>query len=697
MQVFSGHQIRNVAVVGHGASGKTTLVDAMAFVSGASKRRGSVTEGTALTDYTPEEIKRKYSTSLALAHAVWVDTKINLIDTPGYLDFTGEALAAIYAADAAVVVLSATSGVEAGTEKVWEYAQQRGIPCLFFVSLMDKEHADLEKVLGQIGEDLTKRIVPIELPVGEGPDFQAVIDLFSKKCHKYKTGTKAGEYDEVDIPADYQERFKTSSQNLLERIAETDDALLERFFDGKGITSEELLSALKSAMRRGELFPVLCGSGALTYGTRSLLTKIVELVPAPTELEPFEAQAWGTAEKLSIEPTDDGQLVAQVFKTVSEPHVGDVTLFRLLSGTISNGSEVYNGPREGSEKLNHLSVAQGKDRTEVPELHVGDIGVVAKLRDTHTNDTLSTQEKPVVVGKIPFPEPLIAMAVEVKERGEEDKLSTGLHKLHEEDPTFQHDYSAEVGQTLIRGRGERHLEIVMSRLKRKFGVSATLAKPRIAYRETFKGKAEGQGKHKKQTGGRGQFGECWIRIIPVPRGSGYEFESKIAGGVIPTRFIPAVEKGVKEAAARGVLAGFPVVDFKVECYDGKYHNVDSNEVSFKMAGILAFRNVSPNCRPVLLEPILDVEVWTPEENLGEVMGDLSGRRGHILGSEPDGRRTRVHANVPEAEMYKYTTQLNSITHGRGTFSFQFSRYEQVPPEVAQKIIEEHKQELESAQ
>jgi len=694
--VYKTPEIRNVAVVGHGASGKTSLVDALAFVAGTSKRHGSVKDGTALTDYTPDEIERKYSINLALAVAEWMDTKVNLIDTPGYLDFTGDALAGVYAADAAVVVLAGTAGVEVGTEKVWDYCERRGLPRLLFVSLMDKEHADFERVFNQIKERLTAKVIPVEIPVGEGPEFHGIINLFSKKCHLYKKGTKAGEYDEVDVPAEYQARFEKYSQELIESIAATDDTLLERYLGGEEIGREEAIAALKAGMSKGELFPLFCGAAELTYGTRALLAKIVELCPAPHERPPVEAQKWGTAERVSLAADDSGPLAAQVFKTVSEPHVGDVTLFRIFSGKVKNGQDVWNAPRELSEKLNHLCVAVGKDRVEIGELHAGDIGAVAKLRDTHTNDTLSTKEMGLVLPKIPFPEPVITLAVEVKQRGEEDKLSTGLHKLHEEDPTFHHEFNAELGQTLIRGLGERHLEIVVGRLARKFGVHAQTTKPRIAYRETFRGKAEGQGKHKKQTGGRGQYGDCWIRIAPLPRGSGFVFADEIVGGVIPRQYVPAVERGVVEAAQKGPIAGFPVVDFKVEVYDGSYHDVDSNEMSFKMAGIQAFRNVSANCRPVLLEPIMEVEVWTPDDYQGAVMGDISSRRGHILGTDKDGRLTKVKALVPEAELDRYATTLHSLTHGRGTYRMQFHVYQDAPPDVTAKVTEGRKKELEEA-
>ena len=696
MRVFGSEAIRNVAVVGHGASGKTTLVDALAFVAGSSKRHGSVPDGTALTDYTPDEIERQYSISLALAYAEWMDTKINLIDTPGYLDFTGDAMAGVYASDAALVVIGATAGVEVGTEKVWEYAADRRIPRLLVVSMLDKEHADFERVYQDIKENLSAKVVPIEIPVGEGPDFHGLINLFSKRCHVFKKGTKTGEYDERDVPEEYVDRLERYSQDLIETIATTDDTLLERYLGGEEISRDEAIAAMKMGMLRGELYPLLCCSAQNTYGTQALLTKLVELVPAPSECPPVPSKTWGDAADVSLEASDQGPLVAQVFKTVSEPHVGEVSLFRIYSGRVGNGADVYNAPRGLVEKLNHLSVAQGRDRVEVPELHAGDIGVVAKLRDTHTNDTLSTEGTPIVLQKIPFPEPLIVLSVAVTKRGEEDKLSMGLHRLHDEDPTFDHKYSPELRQTLISGRGERHLEVVVKRLERKFGVHAELGKPKVAYRETFKGKGEGQGKHKKQTGGRGQYGDCRIRIEPLPRGIGYEFSNSIVGGAIPAKYVPAVDKGIREAAERGVLAGAPVVDFRADCYDGSYHDVDSSEQAFKMAGIMAFRNVASKCKPVILEPILEVEVWTPDENLGDVMGDLSSRRGQIVGTEPDRRLTKVKAFVPEAEMFRYSTQLHSMTHGRGTFHWQFSSYQEVPPDVAERIIADRKREEEEA-
>ncbi len=676
MRVYGSNAIRNVAFVGHGGSGKTSLVDALAFVSGASRRHGSIKEGTALTDYSPDEIERKHSIGLGLGYAEWMDTKINLIDTPGYLDYFGEAVTGLYAADAAVVVLSGTGGVEVGTEKVYEICDQLHLPRILFVSAMDKEHADFERVFQDIRTHLTPRVVPVEIPIGDGHDFHGIINLFSGHCHHYKRGTKSGEYDVVAIPPEYHERFKEYTEQFTEAVASTDDELIERYLAGEEIPREAFVSAVKKGMLQGAVVPLFFGSGELTYGVRTLLKKMVELFPSPAELAPPVA----------------APLVGRVFKTVSEPHVGDVTFFRLYTGQLKNGDEVWNAEHEVAEKLNHLSIQQGKERVEVEQLCAGDIGSVAKLRDTHTNDTFCQRDHPVQLPPIPFPEAVATAAVLVRQRGEEDKLAAGLHKIHEEDPTFHFEYSSELGQTLIHGMGERHFETVLGRLARKFGVHAELVRPKIAYRETIKGKAEGQGKHKKQSGGRGQYGDCWIRIAPLPRRGGYEFEDAIVGGVIPNKYIPAVDRGVREAAERGITAGFPVVDFKVECYDGSYHDVDSNEMSFKMAGILAFRNVAPRAKPILLEPLLDVDVWTPEDVLGDVMGDLSARRGHILGTERDGRLTRVRAIVPEAELYKYSTTLHSITHGRGTHRQRLHGYAEAPPEVAAKVAEENQRE-----
>ena len=684
MKVYGSNAIRNVAFVGHGGCGKTTLIDALAFVAGSSRRHGSIKDGTALTDYTPDEIDRKHSISLGLAYAEWQDTKINLIDTPGFLDFFGETISGLYAADAAVVVLGGVSGVEVGTEKVWEVCDRLHLPRILFVTQMDKEHADFEDVFNDVKEHLTPKVVPVEIPVGNGSDFHGIINLFSGNYHLYKKGTKSGEYEKGPIPDEYKEKFERYSVQLTETVASTDDNLLERYLGGEEIAREEVIAGMKRAMLAGEIVPLFCGSGELTYGMRALLKKMVELFPSPAE-SPLPDGAEGNP-----------PILGRVFKTVSEPHIGDVTLFRIYAGGLKNGDEVWNAEHNVIEKLNHLSIQQGKERQEVPQLSAGDIGSVAKLKDTHTNDTFSRRESPVRLPPVPFPDAIATSAVVVRQRGEEDKLAAGLHKLHEEDPTFHFEYSSELGQTLIHGMGEKHFEVILGRLLRKFGVHAELIRPKVAYRETLKARGEGQGKHKKQSGGRGQYGDCWVRLAPRARGAGYEFVDSIVGGVIPNKYIPAVDRGIQESALRGVVAGYPMVDFQAECFDGSYHDVDSNEMSFKMAGILAFRNVAPKCRPILLEPLVDVEVWTPDDVLGDVMGDLSSRRGQILGTEQDGRLTKVKAIVPEAELYKYSTTLYSITHGRGTYRQKFHGYVEAPPDIATKVAAENKEEKELA-
>ncbi len=677
MKLYGPDAIRNVAFVGHGASGKTTLVDALAFVSGSSRRHGSIKDGSTLTDSSPDEIERKHSISLGIGLAEWMGVKVNLLDTPGYLDFFGEVVCGLSVADAAVVVLSGVSGVEVGTEKVWQACDHRHLPRLLFVSGMDKEHANFERVFNDVKEHLSPKVLPVEIPVGDGVAFRGIINLFTGTCQVFKPGTKVGEYEEGGIPDEYREITARYTEQFTEAVAATDDGLLEKYLAGETLSREEVVPAMKKAMLAGEIVPLFCGSGELQHGVRALLTEMVELFPSPAE----------------VEAPGEGSLVGRVFKTISESHVGDVSLFRLFRGTIKNGDEVWNAEHGVAEKVNHLSIQQGKDRHEIAELHAGDIGSVAKLKDTHTGDTFCRREKPFRLPPMDFPSAESTAAVMVKQRGEEDKLAAGLHKLHEEDPTFHFEYSSELGQTLLHGMGERHLEILLGRLTRKYGVHAELVRPKVAYRETFRGIAEGQGKHKKQSGGRGQYGDCWIRISPLARGSGYEFVDEIVGGVIPNKFIPAVDKGVQEAAHRGPIAGYPCVDFRVECYDGSYHDVDSSEMAFKMAGILGFRNVSPRARPVLLEPIMSLKVWTPSELLGDVLGDLSPRRAQILSTETDGRLTRINALVPQSELYRYSTALHSITHGRGTHQERFHGYAESPGDVATKVATEHKKEL----
>jgi elongation factor G len=688
MREYKSEAIRNIAVVGHGASGKTTLVDALAFVSGASRRHGSIKDGTTLTDTSPEEIAHGYSISLGVAHAEWRDTKLNLLDTPGYADFAGDAIAGLVAADGALVTVGATGGVEVGTERMFREALKRQDPVLFVVAMMDKENADFDAAYADIRAKLTTKVVPVEIPIGAGSGFKGVINLFTKKAHLFKPGTKIGEFEEGPIPESERARFERYHAELVEAVASTDDALLERFFAGEEIPGDDEMRAMKEAMKRAELFPLLACSSQLTWGVRTLLDLLVQLMPSAYEMEEIHALRGAEGDRVvEIHPKEDAPFTALVFKTLSESHVGEVSYFRTFSGTLSNGSEVFNATRGVPEKVTHLAVPQGKERLEVAKLYPGDIGCVAKLKGTHTNDSLSTKDHPVRMPAIPFPEPLVRFAIEATVRADEEKLQLGLHRLHDEDPTIQTHFEPETHETIIEGLGERHLDVALQRLERQFGVKASLRAPAIPYRETLLGNGEGQGRHKKQTGGKGQFGDAWIRVRGAPRGAGYRFIDQIIGGVIPRQYIPAVDKGVQEAAERGVLAGYPVVDFEVECFDGSYHAVDSNEASFKMAGILAFKTVAVKCRPAMLEPLMAVEVTTPDAYLGDVMGDLSGRRGHIVGTEParDGLGTVVRATVPMAELHLYATKLQSLTHGHGTVHQRFERFEMMPAESAAKV------------
>lgn len=690
---FTTDRIRNVVVVGHGGSGKTTLIDACCYTSGTSRRQGSVDDGTALTMYTPEETGHGISMNVSVAHAVWMDSKINFIDTPGYLDFQGETRAGIRVGDGAIVCLSAVNGVEVGTERVWDLVQERGLPAILFVSSMDKQNADFERVYQDVREHLTPKAIPVEVPIGAGDAFKGIVNLFSDKVHYYHENTQTGEYEEDDIPPELQPLVDRYYDDLIETIASTDDTLLEHYLEGDTITRDEALHALKQALLRGDLVPVFCGAPTRTWGCRALLSKLVELLPSPQERPAELAQGRGDT-VVELRSLNSDPFAALVFKTTSEPHVGELSFFRIFGGSVGNGAEVFNATREKAEKLAHLSVPQGRERQEIDQLRAGDIGVVAKLRDTHTNDSLSSPGHPLALAGVRFPDPDIAVAVEPATRGEEDKLAVGLHKLHEEDPCFTSEYVPELGQTIARGLGELHLEVQLERLKRKNGVEVVVKAPRIPYRETFRAVAEAQGRHKKQTGGRGQFGDAHVRIKPLQRGTGYRFTDAIVGGVIPGKFIPAVDKGVQEAAARGVLAGYPVVDFEAEVYFGSYHTVDSSEQAFKMAGSLAFQQAAEKAQPVILEPILQVDVFTPEDFLGDVIGDLNQRRGQILGIEPVGRNQRVRALVPQAELYKYSTSLRSLTQGRATHTRTFHAYEEVPAHEVQKVVEAAKKERE---
>ncbi len=683
---YDTSDIRNIALLGHGGSGKTTLTDAICYIAGSTKRRGSVENGTAHTDFTEEETKHGISINLTVARAEWMGTKLNLIDTPGYLDFFGEVQAGIRVSDSALVVVSATDGVEVGTERVWTAAGKSGLSRMVFVSMMDRENASFDRAFQQIKSTLSSDAIPVEVPIGTGSGFRGIVNLFSNKAHIYKPGDR-GEYDETEIPEEMLDTVASWREQLIETIAATDDELLEAYLEGKELDRVRVLEAMSAAMLRGELQPVFCGSGESGRGVRAVMNKLVELMPSPADRGPVIAESRGETIELAVE--DGAPLTAMVFKTTREPRVGELSYFRVFSGSLKSGDTVANVTKGVNERFSHIASPDADERREIRMLHAGDIGAVTKLKNTHTGDSLCAPGKAFRLDSIEFPSPDIAIALHAVSRGDEDRLGVGLGRVHEEDPTFIAAYDPELHQTIAHGLGELHLNVSLERLERKYGVKVETERPRIPYRETITKQAEGQGKYKKQSGGRGQFGDCRIRLKPRRNGdSEYEFINSIVGGSIPGKYVPAVDKGIQEAAGRGVLAGYPVVGFSAECYDGSYHAVDSSEQAFRVAGSMAFRSVARQAKPILLEPIVTVSVRTPEEYMGEVMADLSQRRGRVLGLDADGHWQEVKAHVPLAELYKYSTALRSLTHGKGMHTREFSGYEPVPPDVTQKIVAE---------
>ncbi len=683
---FKTEQIRNVVVLGHGGSGKTTLIDAACFAAGSSARRGRVEDGAALTMTTPEEAAHGMSMQLTVAHAVWEGTKVNFLDTPGYMDFAGDAAAAVRVADAALVLVGGVAGVEVGTEMVWELCEAGGLPRIVFVSAMDKKRADFGKALRELKEILGAEPLPLQLPVGAGDEFRGVADLLSGRAWLAKAGAGAadGVLEEADVPPEMAEEAGNWTTELMETLATTDEDFMERYLEGEEIAPGDVLGVLAAATARREVVPVLCGSGERAAGVRELLAKLVRIAPHPGQSEAVEATT-EDGQDVRLRPADDETASALVFKTSAEPHVGELSVFRVFSGMVANGTDLRNAGRKAVERLNHLAIPLAKERLEVDKLHAGDIGVVAKLKSTHTNDTLSSPANPVTLPGVAFPKPDISVAVRGAARADEDKLGEALNRLREEDPTFVAEFNPELRQTIARGLGELHLEVQFERMKRKYGVSVETERPKIAYRETITAPAEGQGRFKKQSGGRGQFGDCWVRLRPRARGEGYEFVNSIKGGVIPTKYVPSVDKGIREAATKGVVAGYPLVDFEAECYDGSYHSVDSSDIAFKVAGSTAFKNVAEKARPVLLEPIVELAVTAPDEYVGDIMGDLNGRSARVLGMEPASGRTTVKAEVAQAELYKYASALRSITQGRGHHRRKFLGYDVVPAARAAKI------------
>lgn len=689
MATYAAASIRNVAVVGHNGSGKTQLISALLYTAGAVTRLGRVDDGTAPTDFDEEAIARKHTLAATPAWLEWQGTKINLVDTPGFGNFLSETGAALRVTDAAVVVVDAIAGVEVQTERVWALAGDAQLARFVVINRLDRERASFATALADLQAVFGRTLVPVQLPYGEEKGFRGVIDLIGQRAFTYEGGTGRGKA--VAIPESMAAEAKDAREALVELVAEADDELMSRFFDEGTLTDEELVAGLRTAVRTGAVVPVFCASGLENIGADRLLEALTQYAPSPVD-RPLPAVAQGSDE--TVECTADESAPTRIFiwKTVADPFAGRISLFRVVTGVVRNDTTLTNVTRGSQERIAHLLALQGKTQSQVNELHAGDLGAIAKLKDAQTSDTLSDKATDVTLPPIAFAPPLMSYALEPKARGDEEKISSALHRLQEEDPTIRTDRDPRTHEQLISGQGQMHLEVTVAKLKRRFGVDVTLKLPRIPYLETITASTEAHGRHKKQTGGHGQFGDCKIRVEPLPRGADFQFADDIFGGSIPRQFVPAVEKGIQEARLRGFLAGFPLVDFKATVFDGSFHPVDSNELSFKMAGSLALRDAMTRAKPVLLEPIMQVEVHAPNEFAGDLMGDLNGRRGRISGMEARGHATVIKAQVPMAEMLTYEQHLTSATGGRGSYSMTHSHYEEVPAHLQAKIVAAHKTE-----
>ncbi len=683
MKVYDAATIRNVALVGHTGSGKTQLASAILFDSGTLNRFGKVDDGTAATDYDEEEIARKHTLAASLACAEWNKQKINLIDTPGMGNFLSDARAALQVADSALVVVDAVGGVMVQTEKVWETSDDLRLPRIVVLNRLDRERASLERSLGSLREVCNRTVIPIQLPIGEEKNFRGVVDLVTRKAFLFKTD-ESGSFTEGPVPAEMTGDVDAAREALVEMVAEADEKLMEKFFEAGTLTDEEVVSGLRSATAAAKLFPLVCTSAIVNIGIPQLLDAVVSYLPSPAERPYTGVNKSGTDVPCAADEKQPP--LAFVWKTIADPFAGRITMFRVVTGSLKADSTVHNKTRDSQERLGHVTLLQGKTQTNVPEIKAGDLGAVAKLKDTLTNDTLGDKASAVTFPAIVFPEPVLSYAIEPKARGDEDKISTSMHRLEEEDPAIKYSRDPQTKELLLSGQGQLHIEVTVAKLKRRFGVDVNLKPPRIPYRETIKGSTEAHGRHKKQTGGHGQFGDCKIKVEPLPRGSDFEFVDDIFGGSIPRQFIPAVEKGIQDARTRGYLAGFPMVDFRVTVFDGSYHDVDSNELSFKLAGSLAFKDAMTRARPTILEPIMNVEVYAPSDFAGDLMGDLNGRRGRIAGMDTRGATTVIKAQVPMSEMLTYEQHLTSATGGRGSYHMEYSHYDEVPSHLQTKII-----------
>jgi elongation factor G len=674
--------IRNIGFFGHAGCGKTTIADAILYLTGANTRFGKVSEGTSVFDTEPEELKRGCSLNLGLATLAYRDLTFNIVDTPGYSDFMGEALSGIEAIDSAVIVVDGVDGIAVGTERYLHEVEKKNLPCLFFVNKLKKENSDFFAVFEGLKDITKRRIIPMVIPVGSAEKMQGIADVFLNKFYTFNDGKPA----EGAVPADLAIQLEKYRDLTVEIAADSDEAIMNKYVEGSKVTLDECIPAIKKGIVQNQISLCLAADALELIGITNLINALIEYYPSAEAMPDF------TIGSQPLKRNADAPFVGYIFKTAVEPHLGELCYLRVHSGKVQTGETVTNTTKESTEKINQILVLKGKERKETNVLTSGMIGALVKLKDTHTGDTLAVK----VAGRLPaikFPLPSISMAIIPKAKGDEEKISTGLNKLRNEDPTFNFAFDPEIRQLIISGIGELHLDTILARLQRKYGVSVDLTKPRIKYRETFTRMTEAQGKYKKQTGGHGQYGDCWLRIEPLARGQGFEFEDAITQGRIPGRYIPSVEKGVREFLEQGFLAGYPVADIKVSVYDGSYHEVDSSDIAFKIAASMAMKANAEKGDVVLLEPISEVEVYVPEQFMGDVIGDLNSRRGKIMGMEAVGKNQMIKAIVPEAEMYKYSTSLRSMTQGRGYFIMKFHHYEEVPKEITKKIVEEAKREV----
>tara|TARA_B100000315_G_scaffold243238_1_gene266403 strand:- start:1627 stop:3705 length:2079 start_codon:yes stop_codon:yes gene_type:complete len=685
-------QLRNVGLVAHGDAGKTSLAEAMLYTSGASDRLGKVGDVSCIMDFDPDEVKRSITINASLAFCEWDSHKINIVDTPGYVNFIAETQGSMRVLDAAIVVISANEGIQIITEKVWKWADEDILPRAIFINKMDHERANFTKVVDDVETILKKKPVKFQIPLDTGINFKGVVDLIKMKSYSFASD-QSGKVTEGEIPSNLKDEADQYREELVEAAAEAIDELTEKYLEEGSLTDDEIKKGLRAGINNASIIPVLCGSAVNNQGVSSLMDIIVEYFPSP-DTRPLIKGKDDSQKEVDRKNSPDEPLSALVFKTIADPYAGQLTLFRTYSGVLKSDSSVLNSTKKSKEKLGSLCCIQGKKQTSVPCISAGDFGVVAKLKNTMTGDTLSDDKKVIIFDPIKFPRPVLSLSVVPQKKQDEEKLSSSLHRLAIEDPTLQVSRDAQTNELIISGMGQLHLEIIVARLKRKFGVEVEVKTPKVPYKETIRGTTKVQGKYKKQSGGRGQFGDTWLELAPLPHGEGFKFINKIVGGAIPRQYIPAVEKGIIEAMNGGVLAGYPIVDFQVTLYDGSFHEVDSSEMAFKIAASMGFKKGVTECKPVLLEPIVTMEITVPGDMMGDVIGDVNSRRGKVLGVDTGGSNQVIKANVPMAEVLKYAPDLRSLTGGRGNFSMEFSHYEEVPKHLTDKIIEQSKKEKE---